>query len=144
MNLHPRGTYARIGGLRDWVDAPPSEDGKIIAHCKELFANIMIEDAAAWESLGPEYHQRLETNFVTWVKTYMPVVDEAKWDKKELKEKKDRINWSLGGLMALGIFYENVVLATEVGIVIKVLNCKHFPYVSITGELAEYIRECSE
>ncbi|PVH72483.1 alpha/beta-hydrolase [Cadophora sp. DSE1049] len=41
-----------IGGLRDWVNLPPSEDGKIIAHCKELFANVMNEDAVAWESLG--------------------------------------------------------------------------------------------
>jgi len=78
---------------------------------------------------------------VTWVKTYMPVVDEAKWEKEQLKAAKNKINWSVGGLMPLGIFYENVIVATEVGIAIKVLNCKHFPYVSITTELAEYIRE---
>lgn len=131
-----------IGGLRDWVDLPPSEDSKLIAHCKGVFANVMNEDAVAWESLGPDYHQRLEKNFVTWVKTYMPVVDDAKWDKEELKAKKDRINWTLGGLMPLGIFYENIIVATEAGIAIKVLNCKHFPYVSIPGALAEYIREC--
>ena len=51
-----------IGELRDWVDAPPSENGKIVAYCKEFFANVMNENAAAWESLGPEYHQRLEKN----------------------------------------------------------------------------------
>jgi hypothetical protein len=39
-------------------------------------------------------------------------------------------------------FFSNVVLAAEVGIPIKVLDCKHFPHVSIPKVLAEYVREC--
>ncbi|KAH6718680.1 Alpha/Beta hydrolase protein [Leptodontidium sp. MPI-SDFR-AT-0119] len=131
-----------IGGIRDWEKLPASEDGMIVAHCQELFANVMNEDATAWEGLGPEYHKRLEKNFVTWAKTYVPVVDEAIWDKEELKVKRGEISWTLGGLTPLGIFYENLIIATEVGIAIKVLKCKHFPYVSIPGVLADYIRDC--
>ncbi|KAH7308308.1 zearalenone hydrolase [Rhexocercosporidium sp. MPI-PUGE-AT-0058] len=133
-----------IDGVRDWAKLPPSEDKMIVAYCQQLFANIMNEDTTAWEALGPEYHKRLEKNFVTWSKTYVPVVDEANWDKEELKAKRGKINWTLGGLMPLGIFYENIVIATEVGISIKVLKCKHFPYVSIPGVLADYIRGCCE
>jgi hypothetical protein len=39
------------------------------------------------------------------------------------------------------VFFSNVVLATEVGIPIKVLDYKHFLHVSIPEVLAEYVRE---
>ncbi|KAE8444788.1 hypothetical protein EG329_014248 [Mollisiaceae sp. DMI_Dod_QoI] len=131
-----------IPGLKAQAEAPVSENPKIIAFYKDVFANVMNEDKASWEALGEDYHERLEKNFITWVKNYSPVVDEMKWDKEELKAKSGRVNWTLGGLMPLSWFWENVVLATEVGIKIDVLNCKHFPQVSIPEVLAEYIRKC--
>jgi hypothetical protein len=69
-------------------------------------------------------------------------VDEMRWDREELKRLKEKINWTLGGQMPRFIFiFSNVVLATEVGIPIKVLDYKHFLHVSIPEVLAEYVRE---
>jgi pimeloyl-ACP methyl ester carboxylesterase len=131
-----------IPGLMDSAKSPESENPKIVAHFKGIFANGMNEDLAAWEGLGEEYHKRLEKNYVTWVRNYAPVVDEMVWDKEELKAKRGRIYWSVGGLMPMSWFFDNVVLATEVGIKTELLNSKHFPQVSIPEDLAKYIRGC--
>ncbi|KUJ16075.1 alpha/beta-hydrolase [Mollisia scopiformis] len=131
-----------LGDLKSWVDQPTSEDPKTVATCQHIFAHAMNEDLAAWEGLGAEYHKRLHTNYVTWYRNYSPVVEKLLWDKEELKKKKERIFWSVGGLMPLSWFWENVVLATETGVKLEVLNSKHFPQVSIPGELAEYIKKC--
>jgi hypothetical protein len=31
----------------------------------------MNDDLAAWEALGDEYHARLASNYVTWVRRYV-------------------------------------------------------------------------
>jgi pimeloyl-ACP methyl ester carboxylesterase len=131
-----------LDSLKDWAKWPESENPKIVGICQGIFLNGMNEDKEAWIGLGEEFHKRLETNFITWVKNYVPVVDEMRWDKEELKRIKGKVNWTLGGQMPMAMFFDNVVLTTEVGIKIKVLNCKHFPYVSIPEVLAEYIRDC--
>jgi pimeloyl-ACP methyl ester carboxylesterase len=133
-----------LKNLKDWAKLPDSESPRVVGICKDIFANSMNEDKAAWDGLGEEFHQRLETNFITWVRNYAPVVDEMRWDKEELKRIKGKVSWTLGAQMPMGMFFDNVVLATEVGIAIKVLECKHFPYVSIPGELAEYIKGCCQ
>lgn len=133
-----------LKGVRDWVGLPESEDHKIVAYFEEVFAEHMNADKAAWLALGPEYHERMKKNYVTWSRTYSPVVEETVWDKEELKKKSQKIHWSVGGLMPMSWFFGNVVLATEVGIKTELLNSKHFPQVSIPVELAEYIRRCHE
>lgn len=133
-----------IPELITWQHLPESENAKIVANCQDMFLNFMNEDKAAWENLGPEYHARLEKNFVTWVRNYVRVVEEPVWDKGENKEKlrtnNKKVTWTVGGKMPMGVFFDNVVLATELGIKIDVLNSKHFPHVSIPGDLAESIR----
>ncbi|RDL38695.1 Uncharacterized protein BP5553_03035 [Venustampulla echinocandica] len=133
-----------IPELLSWQHLPESENPKIAARCKDMFVNFMNEDKAAWENLGPEFHSRLEKNFITWVRNYVVVVEAIVWDKEGLKKRKDKIRWSLGAQMPMGVFFGNVVLATELGIEMKLLNSKHFPYVSIPGEMAEYIRGCCQ
>lgn len=131
-----------IPGLMDLAKSPESENPKIVEHFKGIFANGMNEDLTAWEGLGEEYHKRLEKNYVTWVRNYAPVVNKMVWDKEELKAMRERIYWSVGRLMPMFWFFDNVVLATEVGIKTELLNSKHFPQVSISKELAEYIQRC--
>jgi pimeloyl-ACP methyl ester carboxylesterase len=131
-----------LASLRDWAAWPASEDPKIVALCQGVFLNGMNEDKDAWIGLGEEYHQRLEKNYVTWAKNYIPVVEKTRWEKEELKRLANKVNWTLGGQMPLTWFFDNVVLCTEVGIKIKVLDSKHFPYVSIPEAVAEYIKQC--
>jgi pimeloyl-ACP methyl ester carboxylesterase len=131
-----------LPNLKTWSTLPDSESPRVVGICKDIFANSMNEDKAAWDGLGEEFHKRLETNFIVWVRNYPPVVDEMRWDKEELKRIKGKVSWTLGAQMPMGMFFYNVVLATEVGIPIKVLECKHFPYVSIPGVLAECIKGC--
>ncbi|KAF8854775.1 alpha/beta-hydrolase [Acephala macrosclerotiorum] len=116
-----------IPGLMDLAKSPESENPKIVEHFKGIFANGMNEDLTAWEGLGEEYHKRLEKNYVTWVRNYAPVVNKMVWDKEELKAMRERIYWSVGRLMPMFWFFDNVVLATEVGIKTELLNSKHFP-----------------
>jgi pimeloyl-ACP methyl ester carboxylesterase len=130
--------------IKEWVARPESEDHKAVTHCEEIFADHMNEDKAAWLGLGTKYHERLKKNYPTWFRNYSPVVEKTVWDKGELKRKSGRISWSVGGLMPMNWFFTNVVLATELGIKIEMLNSKHFPQVSIPAELAEYIRKCHE
>jgi pimeloyl-ACP methyl ester carboxylesterase len=131
-----------LESMRDWATWPASEDPKIVALCQGVFLNGMNEDKDAWIGLGEEYHKRLEKNYVTWGKNYIPVVEKTRWEKEELKRLAKKVNWTLGGQMQLAWFFDNVVLCTEVGIKIKVLDSKHFPYVSIPEVVAEYIKEC--
>jgi alpha/beta hydrolase fold len=131
-----------LKNLKDWAVWPESENPKIVEICKPIFLNGMNENKEAWIGLGEEYHKRLEKNYVTWVRNYSPVVEKMRWGKEELTKVKGKINWSLGGQMPMAMFFDNVVLATELGIKIKLLDCKHFPYVSIPEVLAEYIKEC--
>jgi len=131
-----------LKNLKDWAAWPESENPKIVEICQHVFLDGMNEDKEAWLGLGEEYHKRLEKNFIVWVKNYSPCVEALRWDKEELKRLKGKIHWTLGGQMPMAMFFENVVLTTEVGIRIKLLDCKHFPYVSIPGVLAEYIHQC--
>jgi hypothetical protein len=46
-------------------------DDEIVSICWNVFSNMFNEDTAAWEALGPEFHSRLEKNYVTWIRKYV-------------------------------------------------------------------------
>lgn len=46
--------------------------------------------------------------------------------------------------MPMGFFFSNVVLATKCSIEVQLLDCKHFPQVSMPEKLAEWIKGCYE
>ncbi len=116
---------------------------QIIAACQYIFGEIMNEDRAAWDGLGPEYHKRLERNYVTWIKNYVSVSEKyLYWNKEEVMSKP--VHWTVGSKSTMGAWFDNVVLATETGIKIGLLPCRHFPQVSIPEKLAEYIRACCQ
>ncbi|WP_202931600.1 alpha/beta fold hydrolase [Mycobacterium neumannii] len=114
------------------------DDSAVIAVCRDLFANLMNDDAAAWEALGADFHKRLEPNYVTWVRRYVAAGIVREPSPDELVGKP--ITWTIGGLSPAATFLDNVVLAVRAGISITTLMCKHFPQVSTPDVLAEHIR----
>lgn len=112
------------------------DDAGIVAACKSLFRNEMNENAKAWDDLGTDYHRRLEKNYVTWVRHYLDIV--RRYSPEELKRRP--ITWTVGGLTPAVAFFDNFRVAYAANIEIELLMCKHFPQVSIPGQLAEHIR----
>jgi pimeloyl-ACP methyl ester carboxylesterase len=114
------------------------DDAAIVESCKFAFGHVMNDDLAAWEALGDEYHARLATNYVTWVRHYVAPEPPPPHSPEDLAGKP--ITWTIGALTPAGMFFDNVVLAVKSGCSIGLLNCKHFPQVSAPGMLAEHIR----
>lgn len=46
-------------------------DSEISARCDALYSHMMNENAEAWRSLGADFHARLTSNYVTWVRRYL-------------------------------------------------------------------------
>jgi pimeloyl-ACP methyl ester carboxylesterase len=117
-----------------------TNEPQVVAICADLFKNVMNEDRTAWEALGPEYHKRLEKNYVTWIRSYVKSLPFTEWKKEEVMTKP--VFWTVGALSTMGAWFDNVVMACETGIKIGMLPCRHFPQVSIPDKLVEYIRGC--
>jgi pimeloyl-ACP methyl ester carboxylesterase len=113
-------------------------DAEIVETCQFLFAQVMNDDPAAWEALGSEYHARLATNYVTWVRRYVGGGAPVPYSPADLAGKP--ITWTIGGLTPAATFLDNVVIATKSDCPITPLMCKHFPQVSAPAMLADHIR----
>lgn len=126
---------SRLGALVEM------DDEQVAATCANLFENVMNDDPVAWKALGPPFHERLATNYVTWVRRYVagpihpPVVPESLAGTP--------ITWTIGSKFEVHYFFSNVQLAHRAGVEIGVLPCKHFPQVSIPEQLANHIRRAS-
>ncbi|HEY4342148.1 MAG TPA: alpha/beta fold hydrolase [Steroidobacteraceae bacterium] len=112
-------------------------DEAIIHACREMFRNLLNENAAAWDALPPEFHHRLDRNYVTWVRRYLPIPDMRMPTPQELRQRP--VTWTIGGLTPAVGFFNNVQAAFAGGIQIGLLMCKHFPQVSIPDALAHHI-----
>ena len=108
--------------------------------CKDLFRNTLNENADAWDALGPEYHRRLERNYVTWVHQYVRrpprpfAIDELR---------RRPVVWTVGGLTPTVGTIGNFQVANATGIPIGLLMCRHFPQVSIPETLADHIAQAA-
>jgi pimeloyl-ACP methyl ester carboxylesterase len=119
-------------------DLATLDDAEAAERCTFMYAHLFNDDLAAWQALGDEYHARLATNYVTWVRRYVAGGPLPRHNPKDLTGKP--ITWTIGGLTPAGAFLDNVVLAVESGLPITALMCKHFPQVSAPDMLAEHIR----
>ena len=130
----PMGSSSQMNNL---ISLP---DDELIQACQHIFASVMNEDTAAWNDLGPEYHARLEKNFLVWARNYIkpfpPSLDAV---CENLKGKP--ITWTVGALTPVATVLPNIKAAYRSDIDIGLLPCKHFPHVSIPGKLADHIRE---
>lgn len=128
-----------VGEYKDVKALLKLDDDGIRDACRGLFRTVMCEDQAAWEALGPDYHARVDKNYVTWVKRYVGGLESPSWSEKELQRKP--VRWTIGALNPAGMFFDNVPIAVKAGIPIDLLSCKHFPQVTIPENLAEHIKE---
>lgn len=116
------------------------DDDTVARACADRFRNQMNHDPQAWDALGEEYHQRLERNYVTWVRHYLkPGAVDRTYDKAELTRRP--IAWSVGGFSQVWAQISNLRTAQRGGIDVEIFQCCHFPQVSIPETLAEHIRE---
>ena len=117
------------------------KDEEIQHICRHVFANEMIEDQEPWDALGPEYHARLDKNYVTWARTYVNKVERG-FSNEELTARP--VHWTVGAKSPMGSFFSNVVTACGADIPIDLLPCRHFPQVTIPDTLAEHIRSTAK
>jgi len=129
--------YHAFGDLAALANLP---EGELVKICQDVFANQMNEDQTAWEALGPEYHSRLEKNYVTWIGGYVSSLVSSVRSLSDEDLTRKPIHWTIGALMPAGAFYENVQVTTRLGIDFDVFPCKHFPQVSIPEQLATHIQ----
>ena len=129
------------GGTPPPTLSPDSTDEDIVLACKYRFRNVMNENGEAWDSLGEEYHHRLERNYVTWVRRYFGLPDLRMPTSEELQRRP--VTWTIGGLTETAKFYNNVLAAHAAGIEVGLLMCKHFPQVSIPEVLADHISKAA-
>ena len=114
------------------------DDAGVAKACAEIFRNGMNQDPRAWDDLGPQYHQRLEKNYATWVRHYT-VVDHRSYSAEELSRRP--IAWSVGGYTSIWAMTGNFRTARRANIELVYLRSKHFPQVCIPDELARHVRE---
>lgn len=114
------------------------DDAPIAGAVADMIRNQLNYDPQAWDALGPEYHQRLQKNYVTWIKHYNAVADRS-YSAEELSRKP--IAWSMGGYSAIWPVTGNLRTAQRANTEIIYLRSRHYPQVSIPDALAEYIRK---
>ena len=112
-------------------------DDEIVPACKDLFRNHMNANADAWDAVGEAFHERLERNYVTWVRRYVASMSFHEFTPEELRRRP--VTWTIGGLTPAAAFFDNIVAAHAAGIQIGLLMCKHFPQISIPNVLADHI-----
>jgi pimeloyl-ACP methyl ester carboxylesterase len=125
----------------DWRAQLNSLDDEGIVHaCKDLFRNQMNHHPEAWDALGAHYHQRLEKNYVTWVRHYLkPGVLDRTYEEKELSRRP--IAWSIGGFSQVWQRIGDLRVAQRANINVEIFKCRHFPQVETPAVLASHIRE---
>lgn len=80
-------------------------DAEVAEACRELFLRHMCENESKWEGLPGDlagYHKRQESNYVTWVRRYVGVI-ERRFEKHDLTRRP--ITWTVGGLTPAGTFW---------------------------------------
>lgn len=116
-------------------------DAEIVAVCQKMFPTVFCEDEEKWNALGSAYNQRLEKNYVTWVRCHVRIIERS-FSKDELTRRP--VCWTIGGLTPAGMFYQDVVDGFNAGIQVGLLPSKHFPQVTIPDILAEHIKSAAQ
>jgi pimeloyl-ACP methyl ester carboxylesterase len=118
------------------------DDASVTSACRHLFAKVMNEDESLWEALGPEYHNRLSKNYVTWVRRYIAQGVGDPIDPVALSGAP--LTWTIGSLSEKTMLQSNINLAESAGIQMGTLPCRHFPQVSIPDRLASHIAAATQ
>jgi pimeloyl-ACP methyl ester carboxylesterase len=142
-----------FGNPPDFLEWQKLPDQGIKDACRPLFAHGMIEDVGRekWVALGPDYHARLESNFITWIRNYVPAIaTEGRLLASDAENLKKRpLFWTVGALnegaeRGEGVWQPDFELAGKAGIKVNAtsLKCLHFPGVTVPEDLVAWIEEC--
>ncbi|KAH6704037.1 zearalenone hydrolase [Leptodontidium sp. MPI-SDFR-AT-0119] len=116
-------------------------DLALVPACQYVFGHVMNENHAAWKALGPEFHARLEKNYVLWAREYARSIPNLRLTDEEYRQRP--ITWTIGSLTPGNTFASNLEVGRRIGIKVELLYCKHFPQVSIPETLAEHIERAA-
>jgi pimeloyl-ACP methyl ester carboxylesterase len=117
------------------------DDASIVGTARDLFANTMNEDTAAWKALGTDYHKRLDANYITWVRHYFGPPARMPRDPATFTTRP--ITWTLGALTPMAFTYGSLKTCEKGGINWSLLPSKHFPQVSVPEVLAGHITKAT-
>ena len=117
------------------------DDAGIVRTCKDWFRNGMNSNPQAWDALGSDYHQRLEKNYVTWIRCYGRDVGTGRSSFSAEELTRRPIAWSIGGFTEVAFAVSNLRVAQRANIEVETFKCKHFPQVEIPDVLAGHIRK---
>lgn len=132
-------------------DLAKKPDEELISYLADFFRNRFIEQEndgqAKWDALGPEYHARLEKNFLVWIhgmargRYTMQTLELATAENL----RKRPVFWTVGALSDPEKFAKDFEVAEMAGIEVRtdVVRCLHFPYVTVPERLAEWVVECT-
>jgi pimeloyl-ACP methyl ester carboxylesterase len=112
-------------------------DDEIVQVCRDRFRNELNESPEAWDALGEAFHDRLERNYVTWVRRYLQPDRFRNFEPDDLRGRP--VTWTIGALSPADRFIDNRVAANAAGLHVTSLMCRHFPQVSIPDALADHI-----
>jgi pimeloyl-ACP methyl ester carboxylesterase len=117
------------------------DDAAVVQACKEMFRHHFNSNPQAWDAVGPDYHRRLERNYVTWVRHYFKPGGAAdrSYGAEELAHRP--LAWSAGGFSEIWFVIGNFRVAQRADIEVEILKCKHFPQVEIPDVLTDHIRK---
>lgn len=116
------------------------DDHAIVTFCKDVFRNRANVNPQAWDDLGPEYHQRLEKNYVTWARHYVwRGLEDHDYTSEDLRKRP--LAWSIGGFSEVCMGIANLRVAQRAAINVEIFPCRHFPQVEIPEILANHIRK---
>lgn len=159
MALYPERVDCAIAHEVPLAAPPPfiamkkESDAAIRDYCRNTFASF-IEDEndgkEKWLALGEDYHKRLDTNVVVWIRhlvgSYEPATMELISKDNFAGLKQRPLYWTVGGLSDLDspLWKPNFEVAERIGLKIntEVLRSGHFPQVTIPKILAEWIVDC--
>jgi len=127
-----------MGALAAQLNSLP--DAGIVQACKDMFRNRLTSNPQNWDALGADYHQRLERNYVTWVRCYMRAgVEHRSYNAEELTRRP--VAWSVGGFSEMWAMISNIRVAQRGGRDVEIFKCRHFPQVEIPEVLTSHIRK---
>ena len=122
-----------------WLAMGQLSDEEIADACAQMYATVLNDDQEAWAGLGPEYHQRLRRNYVTWIREYNTHSDtNRQYDPAAITKRP--LTWSVGSKSTVQRTVGNIRLACRAGVELQLLPSLHFPQVSIPDRLAQHIR----
>lgn len=113
------------------------DDDAVVAGVNQVLGTQMIENPEAWQALGPEFHERVAPNYLTWVRNYFGPELRAPRDPARFMTRP--VAWTVGMLTPMAVTYGSLKTCEKAGITWTLLPCIHFPQVTIPDALADHI-----